>query len=169
LTSDLEDYLSVYNIVCNRECHPKDVASDRQQTRRGNGVVDGRDETDCRRRKTDGGRSVMPGVSRRSNQYLNWMWSVYRSSDSSRQCHGVTKHTVERLSGLAPGLRQLYHSVTDSYSHRESPNDPSHHTLHQLRARRLSKTHSTVRLHSTKSDGKVKSSRDHLQNRKSIT
>jgi len=49
---------------------------------------------------------VMPGVSRRSNQYLNWMWSVHRSSDSSRQCHGEAKNTEERLSGLAPNLRQ---------------------------------------------------------------
>jgi len=38
----------------------------------------------------------MPGVSRLSNQYLNFMWSVYRSSDNSRQCHGVAKNTVER-------------------------------------------------------------------------
>jgi len=115
---------------------------------------------DCWRRRTGGEQSVMPGVSRRSNQYLNWMWSAYRSSDSSRQCHGVAKNTAERLSGLAPGLRQSYHSVTHSRSHCESLNDPSQHTLRELRGRRLSKTHSTVDLHSTKSDMKVNSSRD---------
>jgi len=62
-----------------------------QQARLGNGVVDDRDDTDFWRRRSGGERSVMPGVSRRSNQYLNWMWSAYRSSDSSRQCHGVAK------------------------------------------------------------------------------
>jgi len=59
-------------------------------------------------------------------------------------CVVCGENTVERLSGLAPGLRQSYHSVTHSHSHRESPNDPSQHTLHKLRVRRLSKTHSTV-------------------------
>jgi len=60
----------VYNIVYNRECHQKEVARYKQQTRRGNGIVDDSDETDCWRRRTGGKRSVMPGVSR-SNQYLN--------------------------------------------------------------------------------------------------
>jgi len=84
----------------------RQAAAEEQQVRRGNGVVDDSDDTDCWRRKTGGERSPMPGVSRRSNQYLNFMWSVYRSSDNSRQCHGVAKNTVKRLSGLAPGLRQ---------------------------------------------------------------
>jgi len=85
----------------------------------------------------------MPGISRRNNQYLNWMWPAYRSLDSSRQCYGVVK-TVEWLSGLAPGLRQ---------------SNDSQHTLHELRARRLSKTHRTVDLQSTKSDVKVSQNR----------
>jgi len=76
-------------------------------------------------------------VSRRSNQNSNsnWTWWAYRSSDSSRQYHSVTKSTVDRLNGL----RQSYHPQ---------------HTLRQLRARRLSKIHGTVDLYSITSDMK---------------
>jgi len=48
---------------------------------------------------------------------------------------GVANSTADRLNGL----RQSYHTQ---------------HTLHQLRARRLSKTHGTVDLYSTTSDSK---------------
>jgi len=114
---------------------------------------------------------MMPVVGRRIaiSTWNGCAWLAYCSSDSSRQCHGVAKNKVERLSGLAAELRQSYHSVTRSQSHRESPNDPSQHTLHELRARRLSKTHNTVELYSTKSDVKVISSRDRFQNSRSIT
>jgi len=54
----------------------------------------------------------------------------------------------------APGLRQSYHSQ---------------HTLHELRARRLSKTHSNVDLHSTKSDVKVSQNRARVWNSAAVT
>jgi len=101
-------------------------------------------------RRTGCEQSIMTAVNCHSNQYLNWTWwSAYHSSDSSWQCHSVAKNTGEWLSGLAPGLRQLCHLVTHSYSHGKSPNDPSQYTLCDLRAWHLSKTHSTVDLHST--------------------
>jgi len=98
-----------------------------------NCVVDDTDRTDCWRRRTGGERSVTAGVSRRSNQNSNWMWWAYWSSDSSRQCHSVANSKADRLSGL----RQSYHPQ---------------HTLHELRARRLSEIHSAVNLYSTTSD-----------------
>jgi len=90
---------------------------------------------DCWHGRTDGERLVMAGVNHCSIQDLNWMWSVCRSLDSSQQCHSVAKSTADRLNSL----HQLYHPQ---------------HTLHELWARHLSKTHSTVNLHSTKSDVK---------------
>jgi len=84
-------------------------------------------------RRTGGERSVMAGVRRRNNHNWNWMWWAYRSSDSSRQCHSVANNTADRLNGL----RQSYHPQP---------------TLHELRARRFSKIHSTVDFYSTASD-----------------
>jgi len=87
------------------------TADSGQQSRRDNGVVDDSDETDRCRRRTDGERSVMPGVSRRSNQYLNRMWSAYRSSDSSRQCHG---RTTQRNSTMTSPVVSLGNSLPPS-------------------------------------------------------
>jgi len=61
------------------------------------------------------------------------MLCAYRSSDSSRQCHSVANYAADRLNGL----RQSHHPQ---------------HTLHELRARLLSKIHSTVDVYSTTSD-----------------
>jgi len=102
--------------------------------------------------RTSGERSVMAGVSRRSNQNSNWMWWAYRSSDSSRQCHSVAYSTADRLSGL----RQSYHPQ---------------HTLHELRARPFYKIHRTVNLYSTtsESDSKVSKNRAPSSNTAAVT
>jgi len=102
----------------------------------GNCIADDTNGTDCWHRRTGSGRSMTAGVSRRSNQNYNWMWWAYCSSDSSQQCHSVANSTADQLNGLC----QSYHPQ---------------HTLHELRAWRFSKIHSTVDLYSTKSDLKA--------------
>jgi len=89
------------------------------------GMVNDTNGTDCWHHRTDSGRSVMAGIRCRSTQNSNWKWWVYHLSDSSRQWHSVANSTVDWLTVFV----KSYHSQ---------------HTLHELRARRLSKIHSTV-------------------------
>jgi len=123
-----------------RRCSQRLPASGDQQTRWNNCVADDTDGTDCWRRTTGGGRSVAAGVIGRSNQNSNWMWWAYRLSDSSWHCHSVANSTADWHNGR----RQSYHWQ---------------HTLHELRALRFSKIHSTVDLYSTTSELKASRNR----------
>jgi len=111
-------------------CSQQLAAGAEQQTRWNNCVVDDTDGVGCWRRRAGGKWSVTAGISRRSNQNSNWMWRAYRSSDSSQQCHSVANSTADRLNSI----RQSHHPQ---------------HTLHKLRAWRLTKIHSTVDIYLT--------------------
>jgi len=141
----------VCNIVYNRKCNPKTslAASSRRRAADASWQVDNRNKTDCWRRK-----SMMPDVSSRSKYYLNWML------DSSRQCHGVAKNRVERLSGLAPGLLQSYVPFSTSLplSPRVSKRSLTAHTARTLSSASLQDSQH-CRSYSAKSDVEVSQNR----------